>query len=531
MRILLVYPKTPETFWSFEHVVRFVSKRCAFPPLGLLTVAALLPREWELELVDLNVDRLRAGQIARAEYVFVSAMIVHRESVRELIELCRAERKPIVAGGPLFSTGHEDFAGIDHFVLGEAEDLISELVLDIERGKLRRIYKSDARPDIARTPVPRRDLIDPRHYVAMSAQFSRGCPYDCEFCDIVVMNGRVPRTKKPEQLIAELEVLRLCGWNDTVFIVDDNFIGDKKRTKTMLRELIDWRARTKAEMGFLTEASVNLADDAELCELMVQAGFKKVFLGIETPALESLRECHKLQNVKRDLVLAVRTIQGFGLEVMGGFIVGFDNDPADIFQRQFEFIQRSGVVTAMVGLLTALPRTKLHERLGREGRLDGASTGNNTQAVLNFKPVLDRNFLIEGYRQLMKKLYEPRAYYRRVACSSFTIGGGDRVCDSRPPTSEPSRARCGCSASGTMAASLSGDWSRQLWCDVPGKCAWRSSSRSSDFTSAASREVSDRAFSGVTPGYDALVHLCARVTVTPFFTTKRTSPASSAINE
>ncbi|MBI5361743.1 MAG: DUF4070 domain-containing protein [Planctomycetes bacterium] len=414
MRILLVHPRHPTTFWSFEHVVRFASKRCAFPPLGLLTVAALLPREWELDLVDLNVRPLRDEDVQRADCVFLSAMIVHRESVREIVLRCRAAGKRVVAGGPLFTAAHDEFPEIDHFVLGEAEDVVQELVRDLERGELRRVYSNAERPDVARSPVPRWDLVDPRHYVAMSVQFSRGCPYDCEFCYIVVMNGRVPRTKRPEQLVAELDALRALGWKDMVFVVDDNFIGDKGRTKTLLRAVIAWRARTGASMGFLTEASVNLADDPELCELMVQAGFKKVFLGLETPAEESLHECHKTQNERRDLVGAVRTIQRSGLEVLGGFIVGFDHDPADIFERQFEFIQRSGVATAMVGLLTALPRTRLHERLAREGRLAGTSTGNNTDAVLNFEPVLGRAFLVDGYRRLMHRLYEPRNYYRRV---------------------------------------------------------------------------------------------------------------------
>ncbi|MBK7874876.1 MAG: DUF4070 domain-containing protein [Planctomycetes bacterium] len=414
MRILLVYPRNPTTFWSFEHVVRFASKRCAFPPLGLLTLAALLPRSWEFELVDLNVRPLTDADLARADCVFLSAMIVHQDSVREVAARCRAVGKRVVAGGPLFTAAHDDFPEIEHFVLGEAEDVVHEFARDLEAGTLRRIYASAERPDVTTSPVPRWDLVDLRHYVAMSVQFSRGCPYDCEFCDIVAMNGRVPRTKRPEQLVAELEALRALGWKDMVFVVDDNFIGDKKRTKVLLAAMIDWRERTGAGMGFLTEASVNLADDPELCELMVRAGFKKVFLGLETPSAASLHECHKSQNERRDLVEAVRSIQGHGLEVLGGFIVGFDHDPADIFERQFEFIQRSGVVTAMVGLLTALPRTRLHERLAREGRLAGRSTGNNTDAVLNFEPVLGRAFLVDGYRDLMRRLYEPRHYYRRV---------------------------------------------------------------------------------------------------------------------
>jgi radical SAM superfamily enzyme YgiQ (UPF0313 family) len=245
-------------------------------------------------------------------------------------------------------------------------------------------------------------------------QFSRGCPFDCEFCDITVMNGRLPRVKAPEQLIAELEVLRQSGWNDMVFVVDDNFIGNKQRAKLLLEKLIDWRSRTQTRIGFLTEASMNLADDPELCALMVRAGFKKVFVGIETPSMEALMECHKVQNRNRDLVDSVHTLQRAGLEVMGGFIVGFDSDKKDIFKRQFEFIQRSGVATAMVGLLTALPQTRLWQRLKREGRLETESSGNNTNAELNFQPRMEREYLLTGYRELVKKLYEPGNYYRRI---------------------------------------------------------------------------------------------------------------------
>ncbi|MEJ2009158.1 MAG: radical SAM protein [Acidobacteriota bacterium] len=398
MRILLVYPETPDTFWSFKHVLRFISKRAAFPPLGLLTVAAMLPGDWELRLVDTNVERLKDDELRWADYVMISGMIVHKESVNEIVERCRKLSRTVIAGGPLFTTGHASFPQIQHFVLGEAEEIMPQLIHDILAGTLQRHYQAPGRPDITRVPVPRWDLIDFRHYATMAVQFSRGCPFDCEFCDIIVMNGRVPRTKSPAQLVKELEELRIRGWKDTVFIVDDNFIGNKKLTKGLLREIIPWRGRARAEMGFFTEASVNLVDDAELCELMVQAGFKKVFLGIETPSAESLEECRKLQNRGRDLVEAVKTLQRFGMEVMGGFIIGFDNDKLDIFQRQFEFIQRSGVVSAMVGLLTALPETRLHRRLMKEGRIEAETTGNNTDAVLNFKPKLDREFLISDQR-------------------------------------------------------------------------------------------------------------------------------------
>jgi radical SAM superfamily enzyme YgiQ (UPF0313 family) len=414
MKILLVYPTTPETFWSFKHVLRLVSKRAAFPPLGLLTVAALLPADWELKLVDQNVNRLTDDDLRWADYVMLSAMIVHKAAVSEIVNRCRRTGTPIIAGGPLFTTGHAAFPDIGHFVLGEAEETMPQVVEDMRRGTVRRTYAASSRPDITRVPSPRWDLIDMRKYVTMTVQFSRGCPFDCEFCDIIVMNGRVPRNKAPAQLVAELEQLRLRGWKGMVFVVDDNFIGNKQQAKALLRELIQWQAQTGARMGFMTEASANLADDAELFDLMVRAGFKKVFVGFETPSLESLKECRKMQNCGRDLVETVKTLQRAGLEVMGGFIVGFDHDPADIFQRQFEFIQRSGVATAMVGLLTALPETRLYRRLTAEGRIEAESTGNNTQAELNFRPRLDREFLINGYRDLMKRLYQPRNYYRRI---------------------------------------------------------------------------------------------------------------------
>lgn len=414
MNILLVSPCTPDTFWSFTHALRFVSKRAALPPLGLLTVAAALPDSWNMKLVDMNVTRLRDADIAWADYVLVGAMIVHVESVREIAERCRALARPIIGGGPLFTTGHADFPEIPHFVLGEAEDLFEELAADMEAGGVKPLYEAATRPDVTRSPVPRWDLIRLRDYVSMPVQFSRGCPYDCEFCDIIVMNGRVPRTKSPAQVLAELDALHTAGWKGAVFLVDDNFIGNKRKVKELLRAMIDWRKRVGARMDFLTEASVNLADDSELLTLMTAAGFKKVFLGIETPEPESLKECHKLQNTGKDLVESVRAIQNAGIEVMGGFIVGFDNDTPDIFQRQFDFIQSAGVATAMVGLLSALPKTRLYQRLRDEGRLLATTTGNNTEAFCNFITTLDRDFLQDGYRRLMQSLYEPKAYYRRV---------------------------------------------------------------------------------------------------------------------
>ena len=414
MRVLLVSPQSPDTFWSFKYVLPFVAKRAVFPPLGLLTVAALLPPSWDVKLVDLNVKPLRDADLQWADYVMIGAMIVHKQSVCEILTRCRAIDRPVIGGGPLFTAAPEDWDADVHCVLGEAEDVMEELLRDIESGRLRRRYKAMGRPDMARTAVPRWDLIEFRDYVTMLVQFSRGCPYDCEFCDIVALNGKVPRTKSPAQMIAELDELQHLGWRDMVFLVDDNFIGNKARVKEFLVELVRWRKRTGSQMGFFTEASVNLADDDELLNLMVEAGFKRVFLGIETPVRSSLEECRKLQNTRRDLAESIRTIQQAGLEVMGGFIVGFDNDPADIFELQYEFIQKTGIVTAMVGLLTALPQTRLYKRLSREGRLLTETTGDNTAAVLNFVPRLDRRFLIEGYRRLMRSLYEPRSYYQRI---------------------------------------------------------------------------------------------------------------------
>ena len=260
MKILLVYPQGPDTFWSFKHVLRFVAKRAAFPPLGLLTVAAMLPADWELKLADTNIAPLADADIAWADWVFLSGMIVHKESARDIARRCVALGRPVVAGGPLFTTGHWDFPEIRHFVLGEAENVIDELVADMRRGAVEATYRAADFPDVTRTPVPRWDLADLRHYVTMPVQFSRGCPFDCEFCDIVVMYGRVPRTKTPEQVVSELEALQRAGWRDMVFIVDDNFIGNKKRVRELLEALVEWRERVRPTMGFLTEASVNLAD-------------------------------------------------------------------------------------------------------------------------------------------------------------------------------------------------------------------------------------------------------------------------------
>ena len=416
MNILLVSPQTPLTFWSLKHAVRFMARQAAFPPLGLLTVAAMLPRSWNIRLVDMDIRPLRDSDLQWADYVLIGAMIVHKQSIdEEIIPRCKGLGRTIIGGGPLFTTGYEDYAGDVHAVCGESEEIIDQVIRDMESGDLKDKYESThGFPDVTKTPVPRWDLIDVNNYATMPLQFSRGCPFDCEFCDIIIMNGRKPRTKSPEQMIAELDALYAAGWIGTVFFVDDNFIGNKKLVKQFLRALIEWREREKPELDFITEASVNLADDKELLELMVSAGFRRVFIGIESPVPESLREAQKYQNTHGDLIEMIKTVQRSGMEVMGGFIVGFDNDPREIFELQYDFIQKTGIAAAMVGLLTALPKTQLYHRLSGEGRLDTKSTGNNTEAVLNFIPKLDREFLISGYKRLMWTLYEPTTYYRRA---------------------------------------------------------------------------------------------------------------------
>jgi radical SAM superfamily enzyme YgiQ (UPF0313 family) len=414
MNVLLLYPEFPDTFWSLKHALKFVHKRASLPPLGLLTVAAMLPAAWSARLVDLNVRRLTARDLAWADVVFVSAMIAQRDSARALLARCRAAGKTVVAGGPLFGAEHERFPEVDHFVLNEAEVTLGPFLRDYARGCAQRIYAASEYADLHQTPVPRWELADLGRYASMSIQFSRGCPYDCDFCNVTAMFGHRPRIKSPEQIVAELDGLYRQGWRSPVFFVDDNFIGSKRFLKeSLLPALIAWR-RGKRGITFYTEASINLADDPRLMGLMVEAGFETVFIGIETTDEASLAECDKRQNRGRDMVADVKRIQRAGLQVQGGFIVGFDHDTPATFQRQVEFIQKSGIVTAMVGLLNAPPATRLYERLKREGRLIGETTGDNVDGTTNFVPRMSLETLREGYRSLLRRIYTPDSYYRRV---------------------------------------------------------------------------------------------------------------------
>lgn len=412
MKVLLIYPEFPNTYWSFKHALAFEGKQSAFPPLSLLTVSAMLPTNWERRLVDMNTDSLSETDLEWADMIFLSAMLVQKESLEEIISKAKKYGKRIVVGGPYVSTTYNDLA-VDHIFIGEAEQTFPEFLRDLELGIPQKVYQSNERPALTSTPVPDFGLAKLENYSAMSIQYSRGCPFQCEFCDIIEIYGRVPRTKTNDQMITELEALYETGWRGMVFIVDDNFIGNKRNVKKFLPILAEWAEQKQNPFSFVTEASVNLAEDRELLAMMRQAGFRRVFLGIETPVEASLKEAHKTQNTKRSLLESIRDIQSYGMEVMAGFIVGFDNDPEDIFERQIEFIQQSAIPLAMVGLLTALPDTQLWRRLEKEGRLLKTSSGNNTDCSLNFIPQMDTQRLIRGYKRILQTIYRPREYYQR----------------------------------------------------------------------------------------------------------------------
>lgn len=414
MKILLVNPEFPDTYWSFRHALPFEGKRSVFPPLGLLTVSALLPDSWERRLIDLNIEPLKSSDIEWADMIFATAMLVQKESLESVVKRSKKLGKRVVIGGPFITTSAENLPEADHIFLGEAETTLPEFVADLERGCARRVYQATERPPLSASPLPHFGLAKLKHYSAMSIQYSRGCPFQCEFCDIIEIYGRIPRTKSIEQTLAELDALHSTGWSGTVFIVDDNFIGNKRNVRGLLPELAAWQERHGRPFEFHTEASVNLADDDLVLEGMRHAGFNRVFLGIETPVEESLKEARKTQNTRVNLLDSVKKIQGYGIEVMAGFIVGFDNDPDDIFEQQINFIRESAIPLAMVGLLTALPDTQLWRRLKREGRLLAESSGDNTTGSLNFVPKMNATRLVEGYQTIMQTIYKPSEYYQRA---------------------------------------------------------------------------------------------------------------------
>ncbi|MBN2401614.1 MAG: B12-binding domain-containing radical SAM protein [Spirochaetes bacterium] len=413
--VLLVYPEIPTTYWSFKYAIPFIGKKSTMPPLGLITVAALIPENYSLKLVDMNVSELSEQAVKEADIVFVSAMIVQKASLLKVIELCNKCGTPVAAGGPYPTSSHKEIEGVDYFILNEAEVTLPEFIKDYENGTPNKIYTSDIKPDITKTPVPRLDLIhDVKDYVFLALQYSRGCPFNCEFCDIIEMFGRVQRTKKPEQFINEMEAVYNIGFRGSLFIVDDNFIGNKAKVKALLMAIIKWQKEKNYPFRLFTEASINLAQDDELLDSMVEAGFENVFVGIETPDVNTLALTQKTQNLREDIFENIKKIQTHGMEVYGGFIVGFDSDPSDIFERQIDFIQKAGIPVAMIGLLTALPNTQLYRRLLAEGRLTGASKGNNTHDFeINYIPKMPKKKLMEGYKRIISEIYSPKNYFER----------------------------------------------------------------------------------------------------------------------
>jgi len=415
VKILLIYPYFPDTFWSFKHALKFIFKKASSPPLGLLTVAAMLPAEWEKRLVDMNVSSLEDKDLRWADLVLISAMAVQKESVERIITRCKSAGVKIVAGGPLFTTAYEEFRDVDYLALNEAEVTLPLFLEDLKNGCPKHIYTSDHWADLKKTPLPLWKLINMNHYATINIQYSRGCPFNCEFCDITLLCGRVPRTKDKDQIIRELESIYSYGFRSGVFFVDDNFIGNKRKLKDeILPAIAEWMELRKHPFSFITQASIELSDNEELMELMVKAGFDIVFVGIETPNEQSLTECSKFQNKNRDLLASVKKIQKSGLQVQAGFIVGFDNDPLTIFDTQIKFIQDSGIVTAMVGLLNALPRTQLYQRLEKEKRLLKDTSGDNTDFSINFIPKMNYDILISGYKKILNTVYSPKYYYKRV---------------------------------------------------------------------------------------------------------------------
>ena len=415
MKILLVYPEIPVTYWGFQHALKFISKKAAFPPLGLLTIAAMLPDTYEKKLVDLNVEKLTDRDLQWADYVFISAMLIQKASVGEILDRCRALGVKTVAGGPLFTSERDAYAAVDHLVLNEGEITMPEFLADLERGTAGHVYTTDQWADIKTTPLPQWSLLKLKKYSSLNIQYSRGCPFNCEFCDVTTLFGHSPRTKETAQILLELDAIYETGWRGELFFVDDNFIGNKtKLMEEVLPAITDWAERHGHPYCFMTEVSINLADDEALMRAMVGAGFNSVFVGIETPDESCLAECQKAQNKNRDLIACVKKIQEYGMEVMGGFIVGFDNDKETIFQRMVKFIQESGIVTAMVGLLNAPIGSNLYKRLQKEGRLESRFTGDNTDFTMNFVPKMDRELLENGYQHIVKTIYSPKYYYERV---------------------------------------------------------------------------------------------------------------------
>jgi radical SAM superfamily enzyme YgiQ (UPF0313 family) len=414
LKVLMVWPRFPPSFWGFEGVLEMLPERSVMPPLGLITVAALCPPTWEVRLLDRAFEDLRDEDILWADLVMVSAMHAQRADTLAVLADARRLGCRTFIGGPWASSEPELLLrSADHVLAGEAEEVFADIATALENGTARRLYRVIEKPDMTHSPVPRFELLQLSKYTSMPIQFSRGCPFQCEFCDIITIYGRRPRAKTPAQVMKELDTLLRLGWRSEVFIVDDNFIGNQNLALALSRELAEWQKRVGRCVYFCTEASVNLAAKPELVDAMVQANFMYVFLGIETPSAEALKGSFKFQNLRGDIADQIRTIRESGLWVLGGFIVGFDSDDESIFERQLEFISRTAIPWAMAGVLQAPPTTALYERMRREGRLFEDSQATSNFSPPNFRTMLPLPALLRGLSRLLSELYKPRSYFTR----------------------------------------------------------------------------------------------------------------------
>lgn len=413
MKILLVYPEMPVTCWTMDQEIDLVGYKALFPPLGLLTVAALLPEEWDKKLVDLNVESLKDEDILNADYVFVGGMNVQEVSMREIIKRAKLLGKPVVGGGPLLTHEYERFPEIDHFILNEAEITLSQFLEDLEKGTPQKLYTTTEFADVHETPLPLWHLAKLDQYASALVQYSRGCPYMCDFCDVTSLFGRRPRTKTAEQIVRELESIPNLDSFGIVFFADDNLIGNKKLVKSeLLPRLKTWQDNREQKVWFTTQLTITLADDDEMMNQMLDAGFGTIFIGLETPDEDTLALCRKKQNTKRNLVDNVKYLQRSGFEVMAGFILGFDNDDEGVFDRQIEFIQETGIVMCIIGLLNAPPGTELHERMQRENRL--LDQNWFFEGATNIIPKMDTKLLMDGFNRTVNYLYNGEGFYDRV---------------------------------------------------------------------------------------------------------------------
>ena len=415
VKALMVWPRFPPSFWGFEGVLEMLPECAMTPPLGLITVAALCPPSWEIRLIDHAFEELRDEDLLWADLVMISAMHAQRADARSILARARSLKRRTFIGGPWASSDPEAvLPDADHVLVGEAEEVFAGIAGELEQGTARSLYRVTDKPDMTRSPIARFDLLRLDKYTSMPVQFSRGCPFQCEFCDIITIYGRRPRTKTPEQMIAELDTLRKLGWRNEVFIVDDNFIGNSKQALLLTHALTAWQKVHGRPFSFYTEASIDLADRPELMASMVEANFMYVFLGIETPSAEALKGSKKFQNLRRDMVEQVRVIQEAGLWVLAGFIVGFDSDDETIFDRQLAFIDRTAIAWAMAGVLQAPPTTALFDRMKKEGRLIENSEAITNFSAPNFRTVLPLPVLLRGLSRLLANLYEAEPFFDRA---------------------------------------------------------------------------------------------------------------------